>query len=1022
MMNSLQVSRSREEGDPVRSLMTLSSQSRSDATKQNYLFSPRTKTVFGTWNVRTMYETGKSVQVARELRNYSIDVLGLCETHWIQSGRTMLSTGEHILYSGHEDENARHSEGVGFMLSKKASKSLVQWEPVSPRIITARFNSRDFKVTFIQCYAPTNEQDEERKAEFYNQLQNVLDRQKKKDMLIVLGDFNAKIGSVNMGRDRVMGRYGLGTMNENGELFADFCAFNGLVIGGSIFPHKRIHKVTWVSPNRTTENQIDHICIGKRFRRSLLDVRAYRGADVSSDHHLVIGKVKLKLKNYASGKEKTGARYDINQLNDGEMRNKFNVACSNRFDVLSSLIDGDMEPTNVEDMWKDIKDVWLDSCEEVIGRPTNKQMEWVTKDSLLAIEKRRNAKAGVNRAKTTESKVEAIQEYSAADRDVKRSIRKDKRHFFDELSCKAEAAAGKCNMKELYDITRKLSGKKQRSEKPVKEKDGRLLAKDEDQLRRWAEHFQEILNRPQPSDMPDIPPAEKPLTVNLNRPSRTEIRKAIKALKNNKAPGPDGVPAEALKASIQVSTEMLYELFGKIWISEVVPKDWTCSHIVKLPKKGTLDQCKNYRGISLLSVPGKVLSRIMLDRLKIELDKQLREEQAGFRSERSCTDQIATLRIIIEQSLEWNSPLYVNFIDFEKAFDSVNREFLWKVMRHYGIPEKFVMIIKNMYDQAQSRVIHNGQLSEPFNISTGVRQGCLLSPVLFLLVLDWIMRKTTANKNYGIQWTLTSQLNDLDFADDIALVSHNRTQMQQKTKLMASTASSAGLYINTEKTKTLRINTVCQESILVNDKQIENVDNFVYLGSVVTVDGGADQDILARVGKARTAFMMLKNIWSAKYISLKTKLKIFNSNVKSVLLYGCETWRATKRNMQHLQVFINKCLRRILGIRWPDRIRNEELWRRTGQDPIQMDMTKRKWGWLGHTLRKPPPSVARHVIRWNPQGHRKRGRPRNSWRRTLETEAAQRGHSMASLERAAANRVRWRAIIDDLCSQWRERD
>lgn len=107
-----------------------------------------------------------------------------------------------------------------------------------------------------------------------------------------------------------------------------------------------------------------------------------------------------------------------------------------------------------------------------------------------------------------------------------------------------------------------------------------------------------------------------------------------------------------------------------------------------------MSQCKNYRGIILLSVPGKILNRIILDRIKTTVDKNLRDQQAGFRRERSCIDQIAALHMIIEQSIEWNSSLYVNFIDFEKAFDSLDREILWKLLDHYVIPTKLITLIK----------------------------------------------------------------------------------------------------------------------------------------------------------------------------------------------------------------------------------------------------------------------------------------------------------------------------------------
>ena len=184
-----------------------------------------------------------------------------------------------------------------------------------------------------------------------------------------------------------------------------------------------------------------------------------------------------------------------------------------------------------------------------------------------------------------------------------------------------------------------------------------MLTGTENQLKRWVEHFKNLLNRPPPENSVDIPPAPEQLDINCDRPSRTEIRNAIAKMKNNKAPGPDNIPAEALKADLDTSTEMLYELFGKIWEKEEILADWKEGHIVKLPKKGDLSSCENYRGIMLLSAPGKVLNSVILQRLKATVDKRLRDHQAGFRAERSCTDQIATLRITLEQSNEFSSPI-----------------------------------------------------------------------------------------------------------------------------------------------------------------------------------------------------------------------------------------------------------------------------------------------------------------------------------------------------------------------------
>ena len=202
----------------------------------------------------------------------------------------------------------------------------------------------------------------------------------------------------------------------------------------------------------------------------------------------------------------------------------------------------------------------------------------------------------------------------------------------------------------------------------------------------------------------------------------------------------------------------------------------------------------------------------------------------------------------------------------------------------------------------------------------------------------------------------------------------------------------------------------------MNGNILEEVDNSNYLGSILDKTGGTYEDIKARIGKARTAFVMLGKIWKATNISVKTKLKLFNSNVKPVLLYGSETWRTTKRSIGKVQAFVNNCLRRIMRIWWPDKIRNEQLWQITEETPVVQQILKRKWGWIGHTLRKPATSITRQALQWNPQGKRKPGRPRNSWRRDTKAEMEKMQCNWKQLETLAQNRTRWRQAVCGLCS------
>ena len=165
------------------------------------------------------------------------------------------------------------------MISKKAQRTLIGWEPVSPKIITSRFRTtlKRISLNIIQCYAPTNDADEETKEEYYHLLEETIRKRNKKNITMVMGEMKANVGNDNTGFEDIMGKKGMGKMNENGELFANFCALYDLVIGGTIFLHKTCRLATWVSPDLKTENQIDHICIFRKFRRSLQDVRAKRG-------------------------------------------------------------------------------------------------------------------------------------------------------------------------------------------------------------------------------------------------------------------------------------------------------------------------------------------------------------------------------------------------------------------------------------------------------------------------------------------------------------------------------------------------------------------------------------------------------------------------------------------------------------------------------------------------------------------------------------------------------------------------
>ena len=165
-----------------------------------------------------------------------------------------------------------------------------------------------------------------------------------------------------------------------------------------------------------------------------------------------------------------------------------------------------------------------------------------------------------------------------------------------------------------------------------------------------------------------------------------------------------------------------------------------------------------------------------MKRLSLAVDLKLREEQAGFRRGRGCIDHIFTLRNIIEQCTEWQRSLYVNFVDFAKGFDSIHWDSLWRILRAHGIPSHLIEIIRSFYYNFTCSVGDDVIL---FEVKTGVREGRVMSTVLFNLVVDWIMQRTTEDRNRGIRWIPFSYLEDLDYADDLALLSQTHSHIQE---------------------------------------------------------------------------------------------------------------------------------------------------------------------------------------------------------------------------------------------------
>ncbi|CAF3911944.1 unnamed protein product [Rotaria magnacalcarata] len=446
---------------------------------------------------------------------------------------------------------------------------------------------------------------------------------------------------------------------------------------------------------------------------------------------------------------------------------------------------------------------------------------------------------------------------------------------------------------------------------PIKDKHGKLILNSTDQLERWREFFDDLLNVStvvdlQLIDQIKIKIIEKNDEERQNmQPTISEVRKALNQMKSRKDPGNDEITADLLKAGGEPVIKWLHEIFSDVWKQEEMVGEWNLAILIKLFKKGDKQLCDNYRGTSLLSVTSKLFSRIILNRIQLLVNRQLLEAQSGFRSNRSTIDRIFILKLCMEKRREFNKPLFMCFIDITKAYDSVNRELLWKICRQYGISEKLVNLLKMLHTNSKAKVKVNGEFSDSFEINNGVMQGGIPSPILFNILFDFIIRKVIEEADVtGVQFSYGR--NDF-FHDDVVAMCETSDDLEIFIETFEKITQEYGLSMNVKKTC---IMTLKQLKVDQNNNIIHNHE--------------VDQPYF--------------------------DINIRNQKVETVNFFtylGCGVSRDQKpdEGNQH------KCLRIIIGVNLGDRMSNDKILEITGQPPIETIIHRNRLRWFGHANR-----------------------------------------------------------------------
>ena len=581
----------------------------------------------------------------------------------------------------------------------------------------------------------------------------------------------------------------------------------------------------------------------------------------------------------------------------------FKIKIGGTFEPLLNLKTDEM---GIDDIYKRFKDKANQITKEVVVYKRHKQVDGLPQNIEVACKERREIRLKMLKHNDDQ---DIKEQYKTKNKEVKIAVIKHKKQQLEKKVEKMESDYQQNNSHNLFKIVREIEGKPRKTLNAVKDKQGVKHTIQEEVLIIWKEHFENHLNTEFPHDskaLEDIPEHEfendLPLEISIE-----EIRFAMKKMKSRKSPGIDEITAEVLIAGGESMVRMLYLIFQKICADEQVPTDWKKMLVIPVYKKGDRLETENHRAIALLSIPGKVFSKILLDKMKVKTESAMSDRQYGFREGRGTMDAIFIVRQIIEKAKEHNVKIHFNFIDFKAAFDTIWRKALWKMMRSIGINSKIVTILEELYENSTCAVIISGQLTEWFNVNVGVRQGCLLSPVLFNIFLEFVMKELT---NLDNEITISDSLTtDVRYADDTTLISTIFSKLQLVTEDLEEACKKWGMKINAGKCKII---SPTDEQILIEGRSIEHVEQFTFLGSVVPY---CTSDISRRIALASSAFGRLReNIWKRKYISANLKVRLYGALILPIATYAAETWTLKAEEIRRLEVFEMRCLRNILGI------------------------------------------------------------------------------------------------------------
>ena len=388
-------------------------------------------------------------------------------------------------------------------------------------------------------------------------------------------------------------------------------------------------------------------------------------------------------------------------------------------------------------------------------------------------------------------------------------------------------------------------------------------------------------------------------------------------------------------------------------------------------RKAMPKECSNYRTISLISRASKVMLKILQARLQQYVNHELPDVQAGFRKGRGTRDQITNIRWIIEKAREFQKNIYFCFINYAKAFDCVDHNKLWKILKEMGVPDHLTCLLRNLYAGQEATVQTGHGTTDWFQIGKGIRQRCILSPCLFNLYAEYIMQNTGLDEAQAGIKIAGRNINNLRYADNTTLMAESEEELKSLLMKVKEESEKVGLKLNIQ-----NINIMASGPITSWEIGGETVSDFIFLGSKISADGNCSHEIKRRLFLRRKVMTNLDSILKSRDITLPTKVHLVKAMVFAVVMYGCESWTVKKAEHRRIDAFELWYWRRPLRVPWTARKSNQSILKEISPGcSLEGLMLNLKLQYSGHLMWRAD-SFEETLMLGKIEGRRRRGQQR----------------------------------------------